>query len=110
MLSTDAILDVLMHAADRTASRHSAHVANIANADVPGYQRIQAEFLTLLDPAHAMEVAKTGPEGTEIGDPGQVRIDHEMALMAENAIRYQILLGAFDSTVGLMRSAVREGR
>jgi hypothetical protein len=33
-----------------------------------------------------------------------------MAHMAENAVRYQALLGAIERTLGTLRSAARDGR
>jgi flagellar basal body rod protein FlgB len=39
-----------------------------------------------------------------------VKLDEEMALMARNALQYQVLLGAVDGQMGLLRMAIREGR
>jgi flagellar basal body rod protein FlgB len=40
----------------------------------------------------------------------RVRLDTEMAQMAENAVRYQALIGAIDRTLGTLRYAARDGR
>jgi flagellar basal body rod protein FlgB len=48
------------------------------------------------------------PQVVATGDG--VRLDEEMALMARNALQYQLLLGAFDGQMGLLRLAIREGR
>jgi flagellar basal body rod protein FlgB len=39
-----------------------------------------------------------------------VKLDQEMAQMAENAVRYQALLGAIERTLGMLRTAARDGR
>ena len=39
-----------------------------------------------------------------------VRLDQEMAQMAQNAVRFQQLIGAFERTTGLLRMAIHEGR
>jgi flagellar basal body rod protein FlgB len=40
----------------------------------------------------------------------RVRLDQEMAQMAENAVRYQALIGAIERTLSTLRYAARDGR
>ena len=107
MFSIDPVLDLLGRAADVSAMRHSVHAANIANASTEGYSRIEL----------VVDGASANPDNPSVGEPrvvtapGEaVRLDEEMAAMAQNAVRYQTLLNAFEKAIGMLRSAAREGR
>ena len=119
MLNVDPVLALLSRALDAAALRQSVHATNIANVDTEGYRRLEvvysAEIQRLnaegpaLDVDQALEWSKAEPvlvESTE----SRVRLDTEMAQMAENAVRYQALLGAIDRTLGTLRYAARDGR
>lgn len=120
MLSANVTLDLLARAVDISALRQSVYSANIANAGVDGYQRMEVSFDSELERV-ALQLANAQP-GSPLGaaPPEQsaavfstgatVKLDEEMGLMAKNALRYQILLGAFERTLGSLRTAVREGR
>ena len=111
MGSVLSALDALSAAVDGAAARHAIHVANIANAAVPGYQRVPTEFNVMVSAESLQSEAASRVSDDSMGQSNvQVRVDQEMAMMAENAVRYQMLLGAFDYTLGLVRSAAREGR
>jgi len=115
------IFALLSRALDVASLRQAVHSANIANADVDGYRRL--EFAA--DPA--LSAAATDVSGVDLAavatDPASiamprvvvaadqaVKLDQEMALMAKDAVRYQALLGAVDRTLGLLRSAINEGK
>lgn len=107
MFSIDPVLELLGRAVDVSALRHSVHATNIANANTEGYTRIEL----------VVDGATANADGPAVGTPrvvttpGEaVRLDEEMAAMAQNAVRYQTLLSAFEKTMGLLRSAAREGR
>lgn len=110
MFNVDPILQLLGRALDVGALRHSVHVANIANANTDGYSR----FDVVVD-ALPRETVTPGelaaPEARVISVPGEaVRLDQEMAAMAQNAVRYQTLLSAVEKSMDLLRYAAREGR
>jgi flagellar basal-body rod protein FlgB len=119
MLNTDPVLALLSRALDAAALRQSVHATNIANVDTEGYRRLEviysAEIQRLnaegpaLDVDQALEWSKAEPEVVESAE-GRVRLDTEMAQMAENSVRYQALLGAIERTLGTLRSAARDGR
>jgi flagellar basal body rod protein FlgB len=88
------VFGVLSRALDVAALEQAVHTANIANAGVPGYHRLEVSF--------DAQVQRAADE--------TVRLDKEMALMAKDAARYQTLLSAFDRTVGLLQMAIKEGR
>jgi flagellar basal-body rod protein FlgB len=113
MLGTEPIFAELSRALDLVVLRHSVHASNIANASTEGYQRME---VVANDAASAI-TADSGAAGLEI-PVGQVvpsanatvRLDQEMAQMAQNAIRFQTLIGAFERTSGLLKLAIHEGR
>ena len=119
MLNADPVLAVLSRALDTAALRQSAHVSNVANAGVEGYKRLEvispAEISRLnaeapaLDATEALAWSQPEAEVVESADT-TVRLDQEMAEMAQNAVRYQALLGAIERTLGLLRYAAKEGR
>lgn len=141
-MNTDPIFAVLARAIDVSAMKQSAHAANIANAEVPGYRRLEVSFAGALEAAKAGESAQAAATagaasatastaaataGTASATAGSastseqgvahvvtssesVRLDQEMAQMAQNSVRYQALITAFEKTIGLLRLAVRDGR
>ena len=120
MLSANVTLDLLSRAVDVSALRQSVYSANIANAGVEGYRRMEVSFdselervaLQMANAQHGTSPGAALPQqsATVFATDDAVRLDEEMGLMAKNALRYQILLGAFERTMGSLRTAVREGR
>jgi flagellar basal body rod protein FlgB len=105
----------LSRALDVASLRQAVHTANIANADVPDYQRLEVTFdeqvqriADELDPEGVAEIP-AGARVTKSADE-TVRLDKEMALMAKDAAQYQTLLGAFERSMGLLQMAIKEGR
>jgi flagellar basal-body rod protein FlgB len=110
MFSIDPILQMLSKAVDLSALRHSVHVTNVANANTEGYSRFEV-VVDSLSPDGAVAGGIGAPEGRVVAVPGEaVRLDEEMAAMAQNAVRYQALLNAVEATMGALRYAAREGR
>jgi flagellar basal-body rod protein FlgB len=119
MLDNTPTLEAIGRAIDVAALRQSVHAANIANANVEGFRRLDVQFdaaverMSLAMNAGAQgwkESAAIANQAAIVPTESSVRLDEEMALMAQNALRYQTLLGAFEKTMSLMRLAVREGR
>lgn len=108
---------LLERAIDVSALRQSVHAANIANAAVEGYSRLDVTFDAALTQASLQtsgspSIAGTvSPETAAVVSTGDaVKLDEEMAAMAKNALRYQILLNAYERSVGSVRLAINEGR
>ena len=119
MLNADPVLALLSRALDAAALRQTVHATNVANVDTEGYRRLEviysAELQRLnaegpaLDVNEALDWAQAEPEVVESAET-RVKLDQEMAQMAENAVRYQALLGAIERTLGMLRTAARDGR
>jgi flagellar basal-body rod protein FlgB len=119
MMNADPVIALLSRALDAAALRQTVHATNIANVDTEGYRRMEVVFSAelqrlnaeapALDAQEALQWAEAGTEVVESTE-AHVRLDQEMAQMAENAVRYQALLGALERTLGLLRYAAREGR
>jgi flagellar basal-body rod protein FlgB len=115
---TGGITGNLTHSLERymdlLSSRQKLVASNIANADTPGYRTqdidFQQEFMSSLgstnEPPREME-----PTGlTEKPDGNNVSIDREARLLAENAIRFNLASALTRQRLGMVRSAIREGR
>ncbi len=119
MFNTEPLLALLGRAASACALQQAAHTANIANAGVEGYRRMDVQFDAELARLQVAQGASGGFEGSgtfaaqaelvQSADQS-VKLDQEMAAMAKNAVRYQALLGAFERTTGLLRLAIKEGK
>jgi flagellar basal-body rod protein FlgB len=116
MIGTDPIIAELSRALDLVELRHAVHASNIANASTDGYRRMEVIANDAISVV-AGDAASTDAAGTElpVGEVvpsanATVRLDQEMAQMAQNAIRFQTLIGAFERTTGLLRLAIHEGR
>lgn len=113
-------------ALDAASLRQQAIAANIANADVEGYQPMTVDFESQLDAAQrdlgdgrmiamdslagvAPRLAPDAPTGAT-GLPAKVSLDIEMARMAQNGVQYQALATALGKHFALMSLAVNDGR
>jgi flagellar basal-body rod protein FlgB len=117
MLYTTPTMTLLEHAIDVSAQRQSVHAANIANANVEGYTRLEVSFDAALERANLQTSSSPAVSSTPaletamLVNTGEiVKLDEEVAAMAKNALRYQILLGAFERSLGSIRLAINEGR
>ena len=102
-LFNSSVVESISRELDACALRHEAYSANIANASVPGYERL--------------EVAAALSTTPEISTPAQlihthdaVKLDQEMAGLSKNAVRYETLLTAYQQTAGILNLAIKEGR
>lgn len=113
MLGTEAIYTELSRALDLTELRHAVYAANIANASTDGYRRleVQAADEAGLLAADAGGLGADLPVGLVVPSADDtVRLDREMAGMAQNSLRFQTLLGAFERMTGLLKLAIHEGK
>ena len=117
MLYTTPTIALLERAIDVSALRQSVHAANIANAGVEGYSRLTVTFDAEVERASLQSAsglsatgAPTMASAAVVATSEAVKLDEEMAAMAKNSLRYQILLSAFERSLGSVRLAINEGR
>lgn len=101
-----ATSDLVLRALDVAVVRHAVHSANIANASVEGYRPLRVEFDDQLAAARGALEPQVVPEA----EPQPVQLDREVALMMQNSLRYQALVGALGKNGAMLRLAIREGR
>ena len=112
---------LVLRALDAGVMQHAVHAANIANASVEGYQPLRLQFEDQLAAARSALLSRNDavaqraaallePQVVPQGTQEPVQLDREVALMMENSVRYQALLGALGKNGALLRLAIREGR
>lgn len=122
-------------AMDASWLRNEAIAQNIANVDTPGYKRKTVAFEQFLNdaidnngisgfrtdkrhiPIGRKNVGEVEPEVTEDNSSLSVRLDgnnvdieNEMADMAKNSIKYNVLTQSLSSRFRSMKSVINEGR
>jgi len=122
-------------ALDAAWLRNEAISQNIANVDTPGYKRKTVEFEKYLDGAldgfklkgnvsneKHIPIGRIDAEKLEIKavsdnrgldyriDGNNVDIDNEMASLAKNTIRYNMLVETLNAGLRRIKSAISEGR
>ena len=111
--------------------RQNLIAGNIANLDTPGYAPRElhrseefgdSEFAMLLrttDTRHMTPVGGTGDDGFKVSEekveiPGNdlnyVSMDHEMARLNANTLRYKVLGKLVTQHLGILRYAAQNGR
>lgn len=127
---------VLEKSLDASLLRNEAISQNIANVDTPGYSRKTVSFEEELSDAisknSGFKGKRTDPRHIPIGgrnidevgikvsednsanvmrlDGNNVDIENEMAQLAENTIRYNVMIQRMNGIFGRMKSVIREGR
>lgn len=114
----------LAKALDVTSLRQQAIAANIANASVAGYVPMRVNFETQLatlresiqstGTVDAAQLSEMEPR-MELrldsrGQPTEVKLDAEVADMAQNTVHYQALLAGLNRHYGLLSYAVSDGK
>ena len=100
------------HYLDLLSARQKLVASTLANAETPGYVTkdidFQREFLTL---AKGGTAAVQEPEGLEFRNDGNnVSMERETRLLAENALRFQLVSLMVKGKFRAIRSALQEGR
>lgn len=101
-----------------SAMRERVLAENIANQNVPGYQRRDVTFEDVLrqrilagrpheDVVPSILVDKSSPAGP---DGNSVSLEIETSAMRENRIAYELYATMLQSRLGVMQSAIAEGR
>ena len=107
MLEVSPTTEALARAIDVCALKQAVYSANIANANVDGYRRLEVLF----DEQGAIAGANPATEPqVALAADSTVKLDEEMAAMARNALRYETLLSAYERSTGLLKAAIHEGR
>lgn len=131
---TDVLLQRALDGADL---RHRAIAENVANADTPGYKRLDVEFQEALKAAldgeesRGVALVRTNPrhlpggpsalanaeasvyrvsDTTGRADGNNVDPDSEMAKLAENTMLYDTLTQVLGRRLSMLRSAINEGK
>ncbi|HHV29861.1 flagellar basal body rod protein FlgB [Acetivibrio mesophilus] len=125
--------DVLEKSLDAALLRNEAISQNIANVDTPGYKRKTVAFEEYLENAKgSIKGIRARPEHIPVGarevmdidikvsedkssfsmrlDENNVDIENEMAQMAKNTIRYNVLAQKIGSDFSKIKSVIKEGR
>ena len=108
----------LQGAIQGTSARQNALAANIANADTPGYRRVDVDFHSALasamgssDKTSALENLSFTPTvdksvGATRADGSTVDIDSESAKMAANALGQQAAVQVATARDSILKSAI----
>ncbi len=98
---------------------------NIANVDTPGYKRKVVRFEEFLDnemktgrisqgktnlSSNGMQITEDPTNSSYRSDGNNVDIEHEMALMAANSIRYNTLIQRMNGDFQKLKTVIRGGR
>ena len=113
-------------ALDAATMRQQAIAANIANADVPGYQPVTVDFESQLDTAQRVLDEGGRIDMNMLGDVSprlvnelqlqpsdlspRVTLDMQMAQLAQNGVQYQALTTALNKQFALMSLAINDGK
>ena len=112
----------LQRAISGASVRQQALSANIANADTPGYRRVDVDFHGALAAAMSQganaqtALAQTAftPQtdasaGAVRADGSTVDIDSESAKLAENALEHQAAVQVAHARIGILKAAMGTG-
>jgi flagellar basal-body rod protein FlgB len=98
---------------------------NIANVDTPGYKRKVVRFEEFLNnemktgqisqgktrfSSNGIQITEDPAQSSYRSDGNNVDIEHEMALMAANSIRYNTLIQKMNGDFQKLKTVIRGGR
>ncbi len=123
-LLSDKTMAALSKALEGYAIRHKAIASNIANAETPGYKRVQVSFeedlkqaLANGDRERAIQAIKDiSPKPVQdYASPGRpdgnnVSLDQEMTDLIENGLQYQTITTIIHQKIAGLRTVINEGR
>jgi flagellar basal-body rod protein FlgB len=112
----------LERAIEGAGKRHEALAANLANANTPGYQRVDVDFHGALaaavargeDSRSALErlsfaPARDASAGATRADGSTVDVDAESAKLAANALEQQAAVQVAHARIGILKAAMGTG-
>jgi len=113
----------IARALDAATLRHQAIAANIANHGVEGYVPLKVSFAAEFAEQRAGQAAgrldaqavsamkaQLTPVLDAQGLPAKVKLDSEMADMAQNAVQYQALARGLSRHMSILASAASDGK
>ncbi|HEX5682647.1 MAG TPA: flagellar basal body protein [Ideonella sp.] len=106
-------LPALSTAMDAAMIRQQVTANNIANANTQGFTAQRVSFDVAMEAAaggaDAPLQARLQPQ-VGLSVDGAVRLDSEVAAMAQNSAHYQVLLKALNRHLSIMATAVSDGK
>jgi flagellar basal-body rod protein FlgB len=116
----DTTQGALEAAISGAAQRQQALAANLANANTPGYQRVDVDFHTSLASAlgsedagealHSVKFAtQVDSSGVTRADGSSVDVDAESAKLAANALEHQAAVQVAHARIGILKAAMGTG-
>jgi len=105
--------------------RNNVISQNIANVDTPGYKRKVVKFEEFLDSemktgrisqgksklsSNVMHIIEDPANSSYRSDGNNVDIEHEMALLAANSIRYNTLIQRINGDFQKLKTVIRGGK
>ena len=120
MFNIDPTLELISRGLDACTLRQAVYSANVANVNTPGYRPQDVQFDAQLRAAAQAVRGEPSDEQTAVLESVRptvvpaaapsVEVDQQLALMAQNAIRYDTLLNAYEKSMGLLRLAILQGK
>ena len=110
--------DLLLRLMSASALRQRVLAGNIANQNVPGYQRREVLFEDQLRrhlergrlPARLELEVVTDPDAPARADGNTVHLEDELSAMRENRILYEMYANLLSGRFRMMRSAIHSDR
>ena len=108
----------LERAIEGAGKRHEALAANLANANTPGYQRVDVDFHGALASAMgsretlqslSFSPARDASAGATRADGSTVDVDAESAKLAANALEQQAAVQVAHARIGILKAAMGTG-
>jgi flagellar basal-body rod protein FlgB len=108
----------LERAIEGAGKRHEALAANLANANTPGYQRVDVDFhgalTSAMDSREALSSLSFSPArdasaGAVRADGSTVDVDAESAKLAANALEHQAAVQVAHARIGILKAAMGTG-
>ena len=108
----------LERAISGAGQRQTAIAANLANANTPGYRRVDVDFhgaLTRAMREGTSEAVESAQFSTEVdpqalrADGNGVDVDVEAANMAKNGLEYEALVSVAKARISILKSAMGVG-
>ena len=108
----------LERAIEGAGKRHEALAANLANANTPGYQRVDVDFhgalTSAMDSREALSSLSFSPArdasaGAVRADGSTVDVDAESAKLAANALEHQAAVQVAQARIGILKAAMGTG-
>jgi flagellar basal-body rod protein FlgB len=105
----------LERAIEGAGKRHEALAANLANANTPGYQRVDVDFHGALSSAMnsrealsslSFSPARDASAGAVRADGSTVDVDSESAKLAANALEHQAAVQVAHARIGILKAAM----